>query len=88
MLVMIDFFSKYMWTVLIREKAAASLVPDISHIYDFWTELLLHSDNGRKFCNSSMRSMLEEFQVRHIRSRTHCPWIQGQVERANQTINK
>lgn len=47
---------------------------------------LLHSDNIREFCNSSIRSMVVEFQVRHIRGRPRCPWIQYQVERANKTI--
>ncbi|KAG0438249.1 Pol polyprotein [Dictyocoela muelleri] len=52
----------------------------------FGPSFLLHSDNGREFCNEQMTFMLEEFQVRHVRGRARCPWIQGQVERANQTI--
>ncbi|KAF9762396.1 hypothetical protein NGRA_2042 [Nosema granulosis] len=52
----------------------------------FGPSLLLHSDDGREFCNELMTLMLEEFQVRHVRGRARCQWIQGQVERANQTI--
>ena len=33
-----------------------------------------------------MRIMLEDFRVRNVRGRARCFWIQGQVERANQTI--
>lgn len=87
MLVMVDSFSKFMWTVPLIDKSASTVVPAIKTIFmTYGQSFLLHSDNGKEFCNSSMRDMLETFNVRHVRGRARCPWIQGQVERANQTI--
>ncbi|KAF9748558.1 Gag-Pol polyprotein, partial [Nosema granulosis] len=87
MLIMVDSFSKYMWTVPLKEKSASAVVPAIRTIFmTFGPSFLLNSDNGREFCNEPMKFMLEEFNVRHVRGRARCPWIQGQVERANQTI--
>ncbi|KAF9761419.1 Pro-Pol polyprotein [Nosema granulosis] len=84
---MVDSFSKYMWTVPLKVKSASAVVPAIRTIFmTFGPIFLLHSDNGREFCNELMTLMLEEFQVRHVRGRARCPRIQGQVERANQTI--
>ncbi|KAF9762717.1 hypothetical protein NGRA_1806 [Nosema granulosis] len=65
MLVMVDTLSKYMWTV-----------PAIRTIFmTFGPSFLLHSDNGREFCNESIPLLLEKFQVRHVRGRARCLWI-------------
>jgi len=46
----------------------------------------LHTDNGRGFFSDSMSSMLSTFDVRHLSSCARYHWIQGQLERAIQTI--
>ncbi|KAF9750345.1 Pro-Pol polyprotein, partial [Nosema granulosis] len=87
MLVVVDSFSKYMWTVSLKDKTSVAVVSAIKTIFSInGASFLLHTDNGREFCNNEMRSLLENFDVRHVRGRARCPWIQGQVERANQTI--
>lgn len=87
MLVVIDSFSKFMWTVPLRDKSGGAVVPAIRSIFvTNGIPLILHTDNGKEFCNDLMMNMLDEFEVRHVRGRARCPWIQGQVERANQTI--
>ncbi|KAF9760633.1 SCAN domain-containing protein 3 [Nosema granulosis] len=74
MLVMVDFFSKYMWTVPLKEKSASAVVPAIRTIFmTFGPSFLLHSDNGREFCNELMTLMLDEFQVRHVKDRARSP---------------
>lgn len=71
----------------LKEKTARSVVPAIrTIIMTNGPPLILHTDNGQKFCNDDMTNMLDEFNVMHVRRRARCPWIQGQVERANQTI--
>lgn len=47
---------------------------------------LLHTDNGLELCNQLLLKMLEEFNLRHVRGRARCPWIQWQVESANPAI--
>lgn len=87
LLVVVDSFSKYMWTVPLQDKSGQSVVSAIKTIFMVnGCPFLLHTDNGREFCNRHMVDMLAEFNTRHIRGRARCPWIQGQVERANQTI--
>lgn len=87
MLVVIDSFTKFMWTYPLKEKAGRTAVPAIRSLFmTNGPSLILHTDNGREFCNDLMTNMLSEFEVRHVRGRARCPWIQGQVERANQTI--
>ncbi|KAG0432323.1 Pro-Pol polyprotein [Dictyocoela muelleri] len=87
MLVVVDSFSKYMWTVLLNDKSGPLIFSAIKTIFMInGHSFILHTDNGREFCNVIMRDMLTEFDVRHVKGRARCPWIQRQVERANQTI--
>ncbi|KAF9763697.1 Retrovirus-related Pol polyprotein from transposon [Nosema granulosis] len=76
-----------MWTVPLLDKSAETVVAAIKTTFmTSGPSFLLHTDNGREFRNNRMDDMLQEFDVRHVRGRARCPWIQGQVERANQTI--
>ncbi|KAG0442285.1 hypothetical protein DMUE_0387 [Dictyocoela muelleri] len=76
-----------MWTVPLRDKSVILVVTAIKSIFMVnGPGFILHTDNGREFCNGLMREMLEDFNVRHVKIRARCPWIQGQVIIANQTI--
>ena len=87
LLVGLDSFSKFAWTRQLRLKSANLVVREIEKIFlEFGAPIILHTDNGREFVNSEMTSLLERFSVRHVRGRARCPWIQGQVERLNQTL--
>lgn len=67
-----------MWTMSLREKTARAVVPAIkSIIMVLGPPFLLHTDNGTEFCNETMTNMLSEFEIRHVRGRARCPWIQG-----------
>lgn len=69
MLVVMDSFSKYLWTVALREKSARSVVSALISIFSInGPPFLLHTDNEREFCNEIMVVMLAEFEVRHVRS--------------------
>lgn len=74
MLVVVDSFSKFIWTTPLKEKSAAMVVPAIKTLFvTNGPSYLLHTDNGREFVNDSMRVLLEEFEVRHVRGRARCP---------------
>lgn len=87
MLVIIDSLIKFMWTIPLKEKAGRSVAPAIRKIFMInRPPLIFHTDNGREFCNDLMTNMLDEFKIINVRRRARCPWSQGQIERANQTI--
>ncbi|KAG0437352.1 Pro-Pol polyprotein [Dictyocoela muelleri] len=48
MLVMVDSFSKFMWTFPLHDKSASNVVTAIKTIFlTYGQSFLLHSDNGR-----------------------------------------
>ena len=85
----IDCFSKYVFSVPLRQKSADA-------VYDFLQDLFLnegypyiiHTDNGREFKNSKVESLCVENNIKFIHGRPRRPQSQGQIERANQTITK
>ena len=52
----------------------------------FGSPFILHTDNGKEFCNTSVSDICNEFNIRHVKGRARCPWIQGRVERCNQAL--
>ncbi|XP_029657391.1 KRAB-A domain-containing protein 2-like [Octopus sinensis] len=87
LLVIMDSFTKYCWTSALKSKNSADVIPRIrSVVLSLGEVFIIHTDNGLEFCNSRMTQLCEEFGIRHVRGRARCPWIQGQVERLNQTL--
>ncbi|KAG0441836.1 Gag-Pol polyprotein, partial [Dictyocoela muelleri] len=87
LLVGLDSFSKFAWTFALKTKTADEVVKSIEIVFlTFKPPLILHTDNGREFVNQKMRDLCSKHDVRHVRGRARCPWVQGQVERLNQTL--
>lgn len=85
--VAVDSFSKYCWTYKLLDKRGETIAHYIEKIiYRIDVPFIIHTDNGREFVNSHVSELQEKFGFRHVRGRTRCPWMQGQVERLNQTL--
>ncbi|XP_029655381.1 uncharacterized protein LOC115229103 [Octopus sinensis] len=52
----------------------------------FGKPLILHTDNGKEFVNERISRLCDEYKIKHVRGRARCPWVQGQVERLNQSL--
>ena len=50
--------------------------------------IILHTDNGKEFKNKHMNKLCEKFKVKHVFGRPRAPWIQGQLERFNQSVKR
>ena len=86
-LVGLDSFSKYTWTIPLLNKSSETVTSAIEDIICvFGPSLILHTDNGREFINERMVRLCEKYSFIHVRGRARCPLIQGQVERLNQTL--
>ncbi|KAG0428928.1 KRAB-A domain-containing protein 2, partial [Dictyocoela muelleri] len=87
LLVGLDSFSKFAWTFALKSKNSNEVVSAIKKvILTFGQPFIIHTDNGREFCNNNMNAICEKYNIRHVRGRARCPWVQGQVERLNQTL--
>lgn len=87
MMVMIDSYSKFLYAAPLMHKSGPETADAILKMFRLYgAPTILHSDNGKEFCNKHVTKMCEEFNVRIVHGRARCPWIQGQVERVNGTL--
>lgn len=85
----IDCFSKFIFN-------SASKVKTAEAVYEFLNKLfiqegspyVLHSDNGLEFKNSRIADLCNVKKIKIVHGRPRHPMSQGQIERANQTINR
>ena len=87
-LVAIDNFSKHVYAVPIKSKAADQVVPEIRKILlqmpEIPSEIL--TDNGREFINELMSAVTTKYNIRHSRSAPYHPQSNGLCERVNLTL--
>ena len=86
---LIDCFSKYVFSVPLRQKDADSVFNFLEEL--FLTEgypYIIHTDNGREFKNSKIQALCREKRIRFIHGSPRRPTSQGQIERVNQTISR
>ena len=50
--------------------------------------LLVHTDNGGEFVNTTLAKVVELYGARHVRGKPWQPWVQGGVERIQASIKK
>jgi hypothetical protein len=86
--VCIDFFSKYPEAKALAKADAASIT---QFIYDdiicrHGIPAELTSDRGTEFCNELIRTLLQEYNIQHIKTTAYHPQGNGQVERTNRTL--
>ena len=69
------------------EKGALSVSNTFRNVFStFGSPFILHTDNGKEFCNTGVSDICNEFNIRHVKGRARCSRIQGRVERCNQTL--
>ena len=85
----IDSFSKYAFTVKCKTKSAVEVSEAIQKMFfTLSPPIILHTDNGKEFKNCIVENICSKMNVKHVFRRVRCPWIQGQVERCNQTFKR
>ena len=89
LLVVVDSFSKFGIVRQLRTKSAEEVSQAFNSIFfQFGPPILLYTDNGTEFKNQKLNIVCEFLEIKQIFGRARCPWIQGQVERLNQSIKR
>jgi hypothetical protein len=86
-LVVIDCFSRFLWTKPLLNKSGKEIKAAFEHIFDTLGHkvLAIRTDAGREFINNTVQSFLKEKDIQYIR--TYDSTIKGSiVERVNLTI--
>jgi transposase InsO family protein len=87
-MVLIDYFSRYVIVVPLKEKSAAVVVKAIMDkvilVYGRPEKLL--SDNGGEFDNELMRQVCEGVGIKKVYTTPYRPQSDGMVERFNRTL--
>ncbi|PIK44053.1 hypothetical protein BSL78_19099 [Apostichopus japonicus] len=88
-LVMTDVFSKYTQAVATRNQTAETTAKVLVREWftKFGVPQRVHSDQGRNFESSLIRSLCSMYQVKKTRSTPYHPEGNGQVERFNRTLH-
>ena len=99
LLVIMDHFTKYCWVKTIKDKKASTVAEFLDHLFktelqlkEIGTEMQdrfiinLRSDNGGEFIGSVVKETCEKYGVRKKEGAPYSPWLQGLVERLNQTL--
>ncbi|CAF1981662.1 unnamed protein product, partial [Rotaria magnacalcarata] len=90
-LVAIDHFTKYMYTVPLKNKTSDTIVQALEKVvFQRCLQLpsRIQSDNGPEFDNTLYRQMLVRYNIKPIYTSPNHPESNGGVERANQTLIK
>jgi transposase InsO family protein len=81
----IDVFSRYAWSVPLKDKTGASVTTALKHLFKHRKPLTLQSDKGTEFLNSTVQRFLKLQGVRF--HTTHNPDIKGAIiERFNRSL--
>ncbi|KAG7594051.1 Integrase catalytic core [Arabidopsis thaliana x Arabidopsis arenosa] len=88
--VLIDDFSRYMWTILLKEKSDASCKFKVfKNMVEKETEekiLTFRTDRGGEFVSAEFNSFCEEFGIKRHLTAPYSPQQNGVVERRNRTM--
>lgn len=90
----IDLNSKWFYCAAIKNKegptvaaAVARFLTEANRIFGQYPTVV-QSDNGSEFISGEMDEVLKKHDIKHLRSLSHTPQSQGQVEKAGGTIKK
>ena len=62
----IDHFSKYAWTIPIRNKESITVRNAIARVFIHGYPELIQSDNGKEFINKTLNAYLEGINEKHL----------------------
>ncbi|XP_062537938.1 uncharacterized protein K02A2.6-like [Armigeres subalbatus] len=89
LLVLIDYFSRFIEVVVIRQ-ITASLTIQAFHSTFCWFGFpeTLKTDNGPQFTSEEMKQFCKQYGIEHRRTTPYWPQANGEVERVNGMIEK
>ena len=83
----IDHFSKFLFSYLLINKNAKSIVSKLKICFQkYGKPTQIGCDNGSEFNNSAVKSLLEKNNILLIKGKPYNPHSQGVVERVNRSI--
>ena len=62
-------------------------LPQITNSTESKIAINLRSDNGGEFVSAVVKVVCDKYGVRKLEGSAYSPWLQGLVERLNQTLN-
>ena len=87
LLVVMDYFTKWVEAIPLHDQTAASITKAIIKICSsFGVPSILHSDQGRNFESHMLHQMLQAFGIRKSRTTAYHPQCDGMVERFNRSL--
>ena len=82
-----DYFTKWLEAIALKDQTADTITKELIVVFGrFGMPQFLHSDQGRNFESTLLRSTLEAFGVEKTRTTAYHPQGDGMVERANRSI--
>ena len=87
-LILIDCFTRRIWTYSMKEKSAEWTAEAFSSIFKTFDEFPKNiiTDGGLEFFNSSVRKIFNSFGINHFKCPTKTAWKASMAERAIQTV--
>ena len=86
-LVIQDYFTKWLEAIALKDQTAVTITKELIVVFGrFGMPQFLHSDQGRNFESTLLRSTLKAFGVEKTRTTAYHPQGDGMVERANRSI--
>ena len=87
LLVVMDYFTKWVEAIPLQDQTAASVTQTIIKICStFGVPSILHSDQGRNFESHMLQQMLQAFGIQKCRTTAYHPQCDGMVERFNRSL--
>jgi len=92
----VDNFSGFLWTRLITNKEATTIVDKLRDIIERdvpegsggASPRILQSDQGPEFNNAAVRAFCQEYNIKLLLSKSYSPSANGKIERKNREIRK
>ena len=82
-----DHLTKFCFLRAIEDKSAQTTIEHIKSFFDIiGPPTILHTDNGREFCNNIISEYLVKYGVKMINRKPRHSQSQGSVERGNRDI--
>jgi len=89
-LVIIDYFSKWVEAIPLREVKTSDVIKFVKHhiIYRFGVPRRIVHDNGPQFVSQTFQRFCNKFRIQSVSSTAYYPAANGLAEAFNKTIGK
>ena len=87
LLVVMNYFTKWVEAIPLRDQTATSITEAIIKICSsFGVSSILHSDQGHNFKSDMLHQMLQAFGIKKSHTTAYHPQCDGMVERFNRSL--